>query len=113
MCKLAKFRNFDFVIKNIFILKSIVILFILTTNSIAQPDSIWTQMYGGTGRDYCYEAFQTRDGGFALVGSYAYEIEHGHHHSMYCLIKTDSIGRQEWLEYYNLTQVSHFGISLN
>lgn len=85
--------------KVVFIL---IIAFITFTasNSLAQPDSLWSNIYGGPGHDHCWGMISANDGGFALVGSYDgryLDISA----TTFCLVKTDSLGQQEWLRYWD------------
>jgi len=50
------------------ILIFIIPLFVLTGTISAQPDSLWSQTYGGEGDDWAESLIQTADGGFALGG---------------------------------------------
>jgi len=71
-----------------------------TSTSLAQPDSLWSNIYGGPGHEHCSDMISANGGGFALVGSYDgryLDISV----STFCLVKTDSLGQQEWLRYWD------------
>ena len=75
---------------------SFLIIAFLNSTMLAQPDSLWSNVYGGMSNDYCYHAIQTQDGGYALVGafeSYPDDLSH-----QFCLVKTDAQGEEEWMQ---------------
>ena len=57
----------------------------------------WSQTYGGSQEDYGYDIQQTGDGGYLLLGSTSSSGSGG---SDLWLIKTDSLGTQEWSQTY-------------
>jgi hypothetical protein len=61
--------------------------------AFAQPDTLWTQTYGGSGEEKGWSVQQTTDGGFIITGdTYTY----GAGISDVYLIKTDSSGDTLW-----------------
>ncbi len=63
-------------------------------------DSIWTKTYGGIHHDYGYSTIQTRDYGYLIAGcTYSY----GAGQSDAWLIKTDSLGNDQWTKTYGGT----------
>jgi hypothetical protein len=70
-------------------------IFMVKTDS--SGNSQWANTYGGSNDDACYSLIQTSDGGYALAGrtkSYGAGNWDGY------LIKTDSVGGQDWWNYY-------------
>jgi hypothetical protein len=64
-------------------------------------DTLWTREYGTTGRhDQPRSLVQTRDSGFLLVG-YRVGPFIGDDYDL-MLIKTDSVGNEEWTKYYGI-----------
>jgi len=57
----------------------------------------WNQTYGGAKYDYAYSVVQTLDGGYALAGL---TDSHGAGGYDFWLVKTDSIGNQQWNRTY-------------
>jgi len=63
----------------------------------AYGDTIWTNTYGGSGYDFCYELLQTYDGGFALLGN-EQSFSEGNDNAW--LVKTSSNGDTLWSKIY-------------
>ncbi len=59
----------------------------------AQPDTLWTRTFGGSGGDYCRSVQQTDDGGFIFAG---YTTSFGAGQDDIYLIKTDASGTEQW-----------------
>ena len=76
----------------ILITLSVIICF--SSEVFAQPDSLWSNFYGGSGRDNCADLIYTRDGGYALIGTF--DRWHDNRSWHFYLVKTDSIGQEEW-----------------
>ena len=57
------------------------------------PEEEWNKTYGGAGEDWCYDAQQTNDGGYILVG---YTTSQGSGNEDIWLLKTDTNGTMEW-----------------
>jgi len=70
-------------------------LFVLIAPSlaIAQPDSLWSRTFGGSGQDFCYSVQQTTDGGYILAGRTS---SYGHGYDDFWLVKTDANGDSLW-----------------
>ena len=64
----------------------------------AQPDTLWTKTYGGTGDDYGYAIDFTDEGGFIIAGDY--NAVYGYNEGKIYLLKTDSIGDTVWTNLY-------------
>lgn len=69
-------------------------LFWVISQAVAQqPDSIWSQTYGGDTTDACFSSVQTSDGGYILAG-YTKSFGAGQHD--FWLAKTDADGDSLW-----------------
>jgi len=60
-------------------------------------DSLWSRIFGGTERDYCYSVQQTSDGGYILAGKTS---SFGASNCDFWLIKTDENGDSLWSRTY-------------
>jgi len=56
----------------------------------------WHRTYGGDGGDYCWNMIRTSDGGFAFTG----ETSSFGNGIQFYLVKTDSLGEEEWSRAY-------------
>ena len=63
-------------------------------------DTMWTKIYGGTGRDEGYSVQQTNDFGYIIAG---YTQSYGAGMRDFYLIKTDSLGDSLWTKTYGGT----------
>lgn len=71
-------------------------ILLLQTNN--NGDEIWHQTYGGDWVEQGTDVIQTPDGGY-LIGGYFWKP--GYDHSLDAMvIKTDSLGNEEWTKYY-------------
>lgn len=79
---------------------TVVLLFLLIyfNDAIAQPDILWTQIWGGTTNDYLRRAQPTSDGGFIAVG---WTFSFGTGNGDIWLIKTDASGDSLWTRTYS------------
>jgi hypothetical protein len=69
----------------------------------AAGDTLWTHTYGGDLEDLALSVVQTRDGGFAFTGpSDSYGVN-----GDVVIVKTDSLGRQQWLRTYGAEGEEH------
>jgi len=69
---------------------------------------LWSKIYGGSGYDRCYSVQQTADSGYVLMGS---STGFGAGSYDYYLVKTDSLGNEEWSKTYG-GSVGDFGRSV-
>ncbi len=68
-------------------------LLLLVTDAFAQPDSLWSNMFGGPSSEVCYSVQQTSDGGYVLGG---YTGSFGAGADDFWLVKTDANGDSLW-----------------
>ena len=86
--------------------KSLVLLLILTvaaanapntinafTDSTPSGSQVWSKTFGGIGAEWAFSVIQTFDGGYATAG---YTTSSGAGKADVWLVKTDSLGNQEW-----------------
>ena len=66
---------------------------IMTAAAFAQPDSLWSRTFGGSGEDVCYSVLQAADGGYILAGS---TTSYGAGGCDFWLVKTDANGALLW-----------------
>jgi len=64
---------------------------------LAQPDSLWSRTYGGSGFDYCMSLLPTADGGYALAG---HTNSFGAGDTDFWLLRTDENGDSLWSHTY-------------
>jgi len=76
-------------------------------NLSAQPDTLWTKIYGGDETDVGLSVQQTSDKGYILTG---YSLSFGNGSSDIWVIKTDSLGDTLWTKIYGGASTDH-GIS--
>jgi hypothetical protein len=72
--------------------------FLLKVDSLG--DSLWSGTYGGSNREFCYSVQQTQNGGYIVAG---HTQSFGAGDYDFYLVKTDSIGNQEWSNTYGGT----------
>jgi hypothetical protein len=75
-------------------LSSFFVVSLLATIVFAQPqapDTLWTRTFGGLYEDQGKRVLQTSDGGYAILGNSGGDVY---------LLKTDSIGNEEWERCY-------------
>ncbi|NQS96825.1 MAG: T9SS type A sorting domain-containing protein, partial [candidate division Zixibacteria bacterium] len=80
--------------KKFFIVLTAVML--LSISVSAQPDTLWTQTYGGGNYDGGYSVRQTTDGGFVIAGTF--DSDYGWDNGDVWLIKTDTNGDTVWTQ---------------
>ena len=78
--------------RNIILLITIAMLSIAST-AHAQPDSLWSRIFGAGGSDMCTSLIQMADGGFAMAG-YTYSFGAGD--CDFWLVRTDAEGDSLW-----------------
>ncbi|MBU0507975.1 T9SS type A sorting domain-containing protein [bacterium] len=65
--------------------------------SLAQPDTVWTRHYGGSGEEICRALIETSDGGYALLGQ---TTTYGAGSRDFWLVRTDPLGQELWTQSY-------------
>jgi hypothetical protein len=77
---------------------ALVVCILLSQGAYAQPDSLWSEVYGTETSDDCLDAIQTAAGDFVMVGYYVnpfpddtYDFE---------IVKADAEGNQIWQRRY-------------
>jgi len=70
-----------------------ITLFTFATTTHAQPDSLWSRLYGGEQGDFCFSMIQTNDGGYALAG---YTMSFDVDWMDFYIVKTDEAGDTIW-----------------
>ncbi|OPL19327.1 MAG: hypothetical protein AVO35_11315 [Candidatus Aegiribacteria sp. MLS_C] len=76
-------------------------LLMLTGAMEAQaPDTLWTETFGGSLEEHCYDCVLTSDGGFAMVG---FTSSAGAGEDDVWLVRTDSSGNMLWQQTYGGT----------
>jgi hypothetical protein len=70
-------------------------------------ESDWARTYGGDDNEYGYDADQTSDGGFILVGTQSID-----YHSSVLLVKTAADGSEEWTRIHEDDNLSQRGLSV-
>lgn len=66
----------------------------------AQGNVQWNQTYGGTDGFSAKSLIVTSDGGYAIAGQ-TYSTVDGLNKEVYCLVKTDALGNQQWNQTYD------------
>ncbi|MHC4499984.1 MAG: T9SS type A sorting domain-containing protein [Planctomycetota bacterium] len=77
---------------------------LVAVTAFAQPDTSWTQTFGGSEDENGYSVQETSDGGYILAGS---TISFGAGNYDMCLIKTDAQGNLEWGRTYGYGDEEH------
>ncbi len=73
------------------------LLFLIPQIVSAQPDSLWSQLFGNNSSNVCRSMIKTTDDGFAILGSF---IDGDPTNSDFWLIKTDDEGEISWSQTY-------------
>jgi uncharacterized protein (TIGR02145 family) len=76
---------------------NIIPYFLLIAIISAQPDTLWTKIFGEDGFDFGTSIQNTNDGGFIIIG---HTDSFGNGSTDIWLIKTDSNGYEEWSQTY-------------
>jgi hypothetical protein len=93
-------------------MKTLSMLFVilsLTLTATAQPpDTLWTKLFGGRGRDEAYSVDLTNDHGFILTGICTTDSDQMRD---VIIIKTDSLGNRVWTHIYGESGQNDYGQS--
>ena len=68
-----------------------------STDSTPPGSQVWSKTFGGTGDEWAFSVIQTFDGGYATAG---YTTSSGAGKADVWLVKTDSLGNQQWNKTY-------------
>ena len=79
-------------------------VYLLRTDAFG--NTIWTRTYGGNGGDYGNSLDQTTDGGFIIAG---HSGSYSNNWSDVYLLKTDSLGNQQWYRIFSDSQYDNRG----
>jgi len=82
-------------------------VWLIKTDSLGQED--WNQTLGGSLRDAGYSVQHTNDGGYIIVGQTS---SFGNGQADVWLIKTDSLGQEEWNQTYGGVDTTEVGYSV-
>ena len=86
----------------------LIVLALVSTNVAAQPPEVrWTSYHNdgdSNWRDICNRVIQTPDSGFLIGGESRAE-----RFACYFVVKTDSIGIEEWQKKYDIGRLSGLG----
>lgn len=77
---------------------SIISIFLIYSNLFAQPDTLWTKVYGDNNDEAGHSVQQTSDGGFFIVGSKCFNSIDT---SFVYLLKTDCNGDTIWTNLFS------------
>ena len=72
----------------------------------ANGNTLWTRTYGGNGSECGESLDQTTDGGFIIAG---YSESYSNNWSDVYLLKTDSLGNQQWYRIFSASQYDNRG----
>ena len=72
-------------------------MFDAPTISTSPGSQVWSKTFGGIGDEWAFSVIQTSDGGYAMAG---YTNSYGAGKADFWLVKTDSLGSQQWNKTY-------------
>ena len=79
-------------------------VYLLRTDAFG--NTLWSRTYGGNGGDYGESLDQTTDGGFIIAG---HSGSYSNNWSDVYLLKTDSLGNQQWYRIFSASQYDNRG----
>ena len=80
--------------------------YLYLVKSDANGNTLWTRTYGGNGSECGNSLDQTTDGGFIIAG---YSGSYSNNWSDVYLLKTDSLGNQQWYRTFSVCQYDNQG----
>lgn len=82
------------------VLSLLIIVTVAAASAIAQPDSLWSNVYGARHRDSGNAIIRTADGGYAVAATIQVVNNQDHERDSGALLKIDSDGNQQFVQLF-------------